>query len=105
MLIAQVIATRTKKGWGNWLDVIASIPKFSATLEQPTGYPNAWDRDFLRVLAEIDGVFDGTAKDATNSALFWCDTTNVTSEWFLERICRSGEHQMVANMGTLTFWS
>src|ERR1700675_1320838 len=97
LLIAQVIATRVKRGWGVWLDVIASIPKYSATLEQPTGFPTAWDRDFLRVLSEIDRVFDGTAKDATNEALFWCDLNKVDSEWFLERICRSPEHSRCAD--------
>jgi hypothetical protein len=105
LLIAQVIATRVKKGFGNWFDVIQNIPKFSATLDQPTGFPNAWDRDFLRVLSEIDGVFDGTAKDNTNAALFWADLNNITSEWFLENVARSPNHTRVADMNSLTFWS
>jgi hypothetical protein len=102
--IAQVIANRQRKGWGTWLDCIANIPKHSATLEQPTGWPTAWDRNFLRILTEMDGVVENTTKDSTNGGLFWADLTNITSEFFLEKIARSSEYVRCADMNTLVFW-
>jgi hypothetical protein len=102
MLIAQVLANRQKAGWGTWLDVIQNIPKYAATLDQPTGFPTAWNRDFLRILTEIDSVVDGTAKDGTNGGLFWADLNNVTNEWFLEEICR--KKTRCGDMGSLVFF-
>ena len=106
VMIAQTIANRHRAGQGTFFQVIERIPKYSATIEQPPhDYPTAWDRELLRLLPEIDGIVDGTAKDTTNGALYWGDTNNVTSPWFLEQIARSSEHKRVADcQGTLVFW-
>jgi hypothetical protein len=105
MNIAHCIANRHKKGWGPWLSIIESVPKHSATLDQPAGFPESWDRNFLAILSAIDGIVDGTARDTVNGGLFWCDLNNITSEWFLEQIARSPNYMRVADMGSLVFFS
>lgn len=107
IMIAQTIANRHRAGQGTFFQVIERIPKYSSTIEQPAQeYPDAWNREFLRLLPEIDGIVDGTAKDTTNGALYWCDLNNVTNDWFLNQICRCpDQHSRVADCaGTLTFW-
>jgi hypothetical protein len=106
MMIAHTLGNRFRKGWGVWLDVIQNIPNHAAVLEMPIGFPNTWDKDFLKVLSEIDGVVDGTARDLSNGALYFADTRYITNESFLERIARNPLHQRVADCaGTLCFWS
>ena len=102
--IDHVIGNRFRKGFGPWLECIANVPKHSATLDAPTGWPNAWDRNFLRILTEMDGVVENTSKDPTNNGLFWADLNNITNEWFLEKIARSPEYVRCADMNTLVFW-
>jgi hypothetical protein len=106
VMIAQCIANRHRAGQGTFFQVIERIPKYAATLEIPAEeYPSAWDRDFLRLLPEIDAVVDGTGKDTTNGALYWADINNVTNEWFLTHIARNPERNRCADCaGTLVFW-
>ena len=107
VMIAQTLANRHRAGQGTFFQVIERIPKYSSTIEQPLmDWPTPWDRDLLRLLPEIDGIVDGTAKDTTNGALYWADLNNVTNEWFLQQICkRPEEHARVADcQGTLVFF-
>jgi hypothetical protein len=103
--IAHCIANRHKKGWGPWLSILQSVPKYAATLDSLTDMPESWDRNFLQLLSAIDGIVDGTARDTVNGGLFWCDLNNITSEWFLEQIARSPNYMRVADMGSLVFFS
>lgn len=105
-MIAQCIANRFKSGWGSFLQVIESLPKYSGTVEQPkTEYPAPWDRDFLSLLVAMDGIVDGTAKDTTNESLYFADTTTIDREWFLTNVSRNPERRRVADcQGVLTFW-
>lgn len=104
LMIANCIRNRHSSGWGTWFRVIETIPQYSGALEQPSGWPEAWDRDFLRVLVDVDNIFDSTAKDISNKALYWADLTKCENPWFLDKIARSGEHHRVADMGSLVFW-
>lgn len=107
IMIAQCLANRHRAGQGTFFQIIERIPKYAAALEQPPqDYPSAWDREFLRLLPEIDSIVDGTGKDTVNGALYWCDLNNVTSDWFKENICANPDaHPRVADCaGTLTFW-
>jgi len=106
ILIAQTLANRNRK-WGTpWLELLTKAPQFDAAPPTTTGYPNIWDRSFLKLLLEMDGLFDGTRKDDTNGALYFGDTTNIQSKWFLMKIARNhDEHQIVAAMNSLTFWN
>jgi hypothetical protein len=105
VLIAHTIANRYRRGWGPFLQIIQSIPRYSSTLEQPMGYPDSWDRSFLKLLTDIDAIVEGTAKDPTNGSLFWADLAKIDNPWFLTNICRNPEHARVADMNSLTFFS
>lgn len=107
LMVAQVFVTRYKKGWGSWPTILQNHAKSAACVEPPTpGFPDPWNRNFLRVLADIDGIMNDTGKDPTNSALYFGDTNDITNPWFSSNICQSPLHQRVADTGgTLTFWS
>lgn len=106
IMIAQCIANRHRAGQGTFFQVIERIPKYSSTIEQPSqDYPDAWNREFLRLLPEIDSIVDGTAKDTTNGALYWGDLNTVDNPWFFEFVARSPERQRTADVaGVLCFW-
>jgi len=105
LMIMHCLRNRHTAGWSPWLQIIENVPKFSATLEQPTGMPETWDRNFVKILSEVDSVMDSTSKDLVNKAKYFGDLNNVTNPWFLENIARNPEHTRVADMGTLVFWS
>ncbi len=104
VMVMHCLRNRHAAGWGTWLDVIDRMPKFSATLEIPTGFPDQWNRDFVRLLSEVDGVMDSTSKDLSNKSLYFGDLNNVTNDWFLTSICRNAEHRRVADLNSLVFW-
>lgn len=105
IMVMHCLRNRFVAGWGTWLDIIDRMPKFSATSEVPTGFPDQWDRHFVKVLSEVDGVVDSTSKDLVNKGKYFGDLNKVDNPWFLENIARNPEHERVANMGTLVFWS
>lgn len=106
MMIMSTIMNRVRLGWGNHLDVLVSIPKYSATLKQPDNVlPNLWDANFTRLLHEVDSIFDGSAKDLSAGALFWADLRNVDNDWFKQNILQKPEiHTRVADFNSLTFF-
>lgn len=104
LMVAQVIANRYRKGWGSLLAIIDRMPKYDAAPPTTKGFPEAWDKSFLRSLSEIDPIYEGTARDSVNGALYFGDTTNVQNEFFLNQIARNPEHHMVCNLASLTFW-
>ena len=106
VMIAQTIANRHRAGQGTFFQVIERIPKYAATITQPPmEYPAAWDREFLRLLPEIDGIVDGTAKDTTNGALYWGELNKVDNDWFLSFVARHPDRTRCADCaGTLVFW-
>lgn len=105
IMVMHCLRNRHVAGWGTWLDIIDRMPKLSATLEIPTGFPDQWDRHFVKVLSEVDGVMDSTSKDLSNKALYFGDLSKVDNPWFIDNISRNPEHARVADMNTLVFWS
>ena len=101
-MIMSCIANRVKVGWGNWLDVIDAIPSRSATIEQPTGTPSMWEPMFVRLLHEVEAVFDGS-KDYSKSGLYWFDSAKeVSNPWFKEKILGDPQaHPVIGNMNSL----
>lgn len=100
-LIMSCIATRVRAGWGNWLDVIDNIPKYSATLEQPTGTPQIWEPQFVRLLHEVGPIFDGS-QDYAKGAMYWCDTRYIETPFFKEKILgQLDQHPRIGEMGSL----
>lgn len=108
--IACCIANRFRAGWGSWYEVFRDIPMYSAlALEDiPTGYPNPSDPAFVRLLVNVDKIFNNEFDDkanGANGAVFFGDLAQITRPWFLENIVRnSAEHSMVCNLCTLSFW-
>jgi hypothetical protein len=104
--IMHVIANRVRVGWGGWLDVLADVPNKSATIEQPEGTPQVWGQEFSRLLHSVESIFDGSAKDLSNGAVYFADLAKpVTNPWFSERILGDlTTHRKVADMNSLTFF-
>jgi hypothetical protein len=108
--IACCIANRYRKGWGSWHEILRDIPMYSAlALEDiPIGYPNPNDPSFVRLLVNVDKIFDNQFDDkrnGSNEGVFFGDLAKITRPWFLENIVRNPtEHQCVCNISTLSFW-
>ena len=92
LMIAGCLSNRVRLGWGQWLDVLMGVPKFSATLEQPNRdkWPDIWSPDFVKVLHAIDGIYDGSIADPALGGLYWADLSKgragITNPWFQEKI-------------------
>ena len=110
----HALANRVKLGWGSWLQVLDGIPRFMAENElPPLEHPSIWDQNFVRMLQMVDGIFDGSVPDASNSALYWGDLNNIQRAWFSENIIMAPHpihanmrhHQRVKDMNSLSFWA
>jgi hypothetical protein len=86
------------------MEVIDAIPSRSATIEQPKGTPSIWEPHFVKLLHEVEAIFDGS-KDYAKGALYWFDSAEpVTNPWFQEKILGDGiSHPVVGNMNSLMF--
>lgn len=102
VMIMSCLANRQRLGWGSWLDIIDGIPAKAATIEQPEGTPSVWEPNFVRLLHEVEAIFDGS-KDYANGAVYWADTSQpITNEWFQEKILNNlVSHPKVADMNSL----
>lgn len=105
-LIMSAIMNRCRLGWGNLLEVLDRIPKFSAEFEVPNRdkIPQIWEPAFIKLLQEVDNIYDGT-KDESRGALYWCDTRRIETPFFKEKVIGDlSNHPRVCDMGTLTFF-
>lgn len=110
-MVMNVIANRTRCGWGSWLDVIERIPSYMAESElPPLKFPSVWEPNFVKLLHAVDAAYDGSLQDLSKGALYWCDLNNIGRDWFLQKIVRAKKedgnpaHPQVANMNSLTFF-
>lgn len=100
-MIMSCLANRVRLGWGNWLEVLDRIPTFSALTEMPTGTPPIWEPGFVRLLHEVEGIYDGS-NDYSKGALYWCDTRHIETDFFKDKILgRSEDHPRIGEMNTL----
>ena len=101
-VIMSCLANRQRLGWGSWLDIIQSLPKYAAITEMPTGFPSVWEPNFVRLLHEVESIYDG-AKDYAKSAVYWFDSAKpVTNPWFSEKILGEKDiHPCVCDMNSL----
>lgn len=108
--VACALANRVKQGWGSWWEVLRDIPLYGAmNIEEiPRGYPNPDDPSFIRLLVNIDKIFNNEWDDkasGANGGTFFGDLAKITRPWFLEKIVRSPEqHHQKCACGTFTFW-
>jgi hypothetical protein len=103
-MVMSCIANRQRLGWGSWLQVIDSIPKHSATTEAPTGTPAIWEPGFVKLLHEVEGIYDGT-QDYAKGGLYWCDTRFIDTPFFKEKILGQPElHPRIGEMNSLAIF-
>jgi hypothetical protein len=104
MAILHVLKARQRAGWGTYLHILDTVDKWHAAPPKTTTHADIWDRRFLSLWNEIDGICDDTRRDPVNGALYWGDTTDIQSDWFMEHVCLNPEKIRCADMGSLTFW-
>ena len=84
--------------------MIDNIPKYAAQTEMPTGTPEIWEPNFVRLLHEVEAIFDGS-KDYSNGALYWCDTRRIDTSFFKEKILSQlDSHPRIGEMNTLALF-
>ena len=116
VLVMHTLGNRVRVGWGNWLQVLDSVPKFMAENEMPPlEHPPLWEPAFVKLLHAVEGVYDGSIPDESTGALYWCDLGSIERSWFQEKIVNSrqpdpnGEmlpaHRRVHDMVTLVFFA
>lgn len=105
-MILGCLANRQKLGWGNYLEVLKSLPKFSAVTELPNRdkFPDIWEQNFVRLLHAVDGVYDGSMPDPSMGGLYWADLKNVTNPWFKEKVIDNPLHSICANQNSFTIF-
>lgn len=103
--IMSCMMNRVRLGWGSVSEVIASAPKYAAEESLPVIMPSIWDQNFIRILTEVEGIYDGSAKDLSCGGIYFCDLRRIERPWFLDEIIRSGNYAPVANMNSLTFYA
>lgn len=100
-MIGSCIMNRVRLGWGNLLEVLDRIPNFAASTEMPTGTPQIWEPQFIKLLHEVDGIYEGT-QDSSKGALYWADSRNITTPFFKEKIlAEPAAHPRIVEMNTL----
>lgn len=113
-MIMSVLANRFRSGWGSWSEIIDNIPKYAAILDMPvTGTFPIWEPSFVRLLHEVEGIYDGSqnyalSKDnvgVKHQALYWADLRHIETEFFRERIISQPEiHPRIGDMNSLTLF-
>ena len=109
-LVMHTLANRVRVGWGSWLQVIDTIPKYMAENEMPKlDHPSVWSPEFVKLLHTVEGVHEGSTPDLAKGALYWCDLNRIERPWFNEKIVQAENdgtrvHRVVNNMNSLTFW-
>jgi hypothetical protein len=117
-MVMHVIANRVRLGWGTWLRMLDRVPDYMAenSLPELVHPATVWEPTFVKLLAAVDGIFDGSVSDITrgphsthkSGALYFCALNKVERPWFRENIvnpCNLGtglrQHEMVWSMNTL----
>lgn len=106
VMVISCLMNRVRFGWGTHLQVLQNIPNLSAVNEQPNRniWPQIWEPNFVRLLHEIDGQFEGSIKDLSNGAIYWADLRRIERPWFSEKVIHNPDYTRVADMNSLVFW-
>jgi hypothetical protein len=83
------------------LEVLDRTPYFAAETEQPTGTPVPWEPSFIRLLHEVEAIYEGTM-DYAKGGLYFCDLRRIETAFFRDKILDDKEsHPRVVDMNTL----
>ena len=105
LMIMGCLANRVRLGWGSWLEVIDRIPNFAAEDAVPTGTPSIWEPNFVRLLHEVDHVYDGSGQDLSKGALYWADLRRVERPWFKDNILgKADTHPRIVDCNSLVLF-
>ncbi len=119
-MVMTVLMNRHRLGWGPLLRVIDTVPEHMAENElPPLVHPSIWEPTFVKLLAAVDGIFDGSVPDMTRGnefsnqgkiktgALYFCALNKVERPWFKNMMNQvnplTGQrvHNMVWTMNSL----
>lgn len=105
-MVMHCIMNRVHAGWGSLTEVLDRLPYFAATEVMPVvAFPNMWNPGFVKLLHEVDGVFNKSVQDMTKGALYWCDLRRVERQWFKDNILgNQAVHPRVADCNSLVFF-
>lgn len=103
-MVMATLMNRVKAGWGTLLEVIERIPMYAATTELPTGIPSLWEPSFIKLLHEVEGIYDGSVPDVSKGALYWGDTRRIETPFFQNKILGNPDHPRTVDMNSLVFW-
>lgn len=100
-IVMSCIMNRVRLGWGSLLEVLDRLPNHAATANLPTGTPQIWEPNFVRLLHEVEAIYD-SSMDYSKGGLYWCDTRDVSTPFFIEKILGdSATHPRICEMNTL----
>lgn len=103
-LVMSCIANRVRRGWCSWLEALDNIPKYAAELKTPLGTPTPWEPSFVKLLHEVEGIYDGSS-DPAKGGLYWCDLRHIETEFFKEAILAHPElHPRIVDMNSFTIF-
>ena len=123
-MVMHVLANRVHQGWGSWLRVLDTIPEYMAEKELPLlVHPSIWEPAFVKLLAVVEGIYDGSISDMTKGsefpaahrgstgALYWGVLSKIERPWFKKSIIDAVNpvtglrlHQRIADLNALSFW-
>jgi hypothetical protein len=107
--VGLVVRNRVMAGWngGDWCAVMEAHQKFSGTtdLVDTIRWPDVRDPRFQAVLLKVDSIYDGTAPDITNGALYYANLAFANSQWFLTNIVQNPAHPRLGTVGQQTFFA
>jgi hypothetical protein len=103
--VLHVIKNRQSAGWGSYAHILDTMEKWEASPAPTKTHPEQWERRFVSLLGVIDAICDGTHHpDPSNRGLYFGDTTNITSEWFMEHVARNPEKTRCGGSASWTYW-
>lgn len=102
--VMHVIKNRQKSGWGSYLHILDTMGKWEGSPAPTPTHPDLWNRNFLRLLNEVDSIMDDTRRDPTGGGLYFADTTKITSDWFLQHVARNPEKVRCGDINSWTYW-
>jgi len=104
-IIARCLANRVRRNMGNWPEVLLNVPRYRANEPEPLpDMPNLWDPQVMRLMQQIENVYDNAGEDPSNGGLYWCFTERGANPWFKEFVIGSDKLAVTAIQNSLKVW-
>lgn len=120
--VAFGICSRYDSGWSDWPGVFSTLDKYAGNLPVINPAPSPNDHTWMKLLAGIDSIFDGSRPDTMTTAktitrtseegklvrgLYWANLNLPLSNFFKTEILgnREAHHQIAVVGAGLTFFS